>query len=312
MEILVRENKIFQDSELFFFENGFAISEHEQLEKARAFAISAKEESLFAVFTSSSEEFEYCCKSPSKLEDLERKRIAKRILYFIRCRDSGSYEFVLCTNLITKKEQFLKYVNGIFQGKLTSQHLQALIERKPIHLFRFNHEKYQVIGYTLNIGWDQEILTKPIFNRLIQEDIRERVNELFTSTRKAVPRVTAAKELFYKSSVIKRYNDVVALSDFVVATLELRRDSYVLLRDLRGEVFISFLNLDDEVFDIHLKVNSTRYARRPLIDSSQFPLVIYLKYASRVDLFSVLENEREYEIDLEPEYFEGNVWYRIG
>ena len=311
MEILVKENRAIRDSELFFFEQGFLLSDGDQLEYGKTVAISMAEKQLFEVFNFTSEEFEYDCQSSVDLDDIERKRIAKRILYHIRCRDSGSHEFVLCTNRITKKEIFVKYVNGHFQGKLTPMHLKVLFERKSTHFFRIEIDKYQMIGYTMNVGLDMEILTKPIFSQLVQDDIKKRVSKLFAPAPKKAPAQLPFKDCSYSTPVIKRFNDVIALSDFLVVSLEIKRDSYVLLRELKEEIFVSFLNLDDEVFDIHLKVNSTRYARRSFIDSNIFPLIIYLKYVSRVDLFSSLEDEIEYEIDLEPKYFEGNVWYQI-
>jgi len=311
MEILVKVNKTIQDSELFFFEHGFSLSNRDQLEQGKTLTISMAKVPLFKVFNFTSEEFEYDCQSSVDLDDTERKRVAKRILYHIRCRDSGSHEFVLCTNQITKKEIFVKYVNGHFQGKLPTTHLQVLIESKPMHLFRIDIDKYQVIGYTMNVGLDMEILTKPIFSQLIQDDIKKRVSRLFAPAHKSALTQLPFTDCSYSTPVIKRFNDVVALSDFLVASLEIKRDSYALLREFKEEVFVSFLNLDDEVFDIHLKVNSTRYARRSFIDSNIFPLIIYLKYVSRVDLFGFLEDEIEYEIDLAPKYFEGNVWYQI-
>lgn len=311
MEILIKENRLLKDSELFFFEQGIPINNDVQLVQAKALVVSLSEESFCKIFNGTSDEYAYTCRSTVELVELEKKRIAKRILYFIRCRDQGSREFVLCTNLITKKEIFVEYINGNFQQKLTSPYIQVIIERKPTHLFRLEVDKYQIIGYTLNVGLDNEILTKSIFTQLIQDDIKGRVVKLFNSTKGNNLKLLPLRELHYDAPIVKRYNDVVALSDFLVMTLEIKKDSYVLLREIKNDIFVSFLNLDDEEQDIHLKVNSTRYARRSFIDSTKFPLVIYLKYASRIDLFSFLEDETEYEVDLEPKSFEGNVWYRI-
>lgn len=317
MEILLKENKVLNDSEIFYFNEGNHIQDDALISEIKQNLIRKSEIQYSKLFQIEKNDFHYGCYFiGGEINEEDKIRFSKRIRYFIRCREQGSVEFILCISLITKREILLEYLNGFFQRRAPDHYLHAILERAYVHLFNKEvHSKYRFIGYSTNVGFGGEVLTKPLFVQLMQEDVKKRVLSLFGLSRKTVRRgdtgISSAPPSFYDKFVVKRINSVIALSDFLVTTLTIKPQTYVLLRLRLNRIYFAFLNIDNDEYDIHLHVNKSSYARIKNFDTRKFPMVIYLKYVLRIDLFLLLENEVEYELDPSPEFFENNYWYRL-
>lgn len=314
MEILLKEHADLSDSALFYFHRGIPILERAVIRdmKSRFLVTGDKCLELFRLERGG---YSYGCYFVGDaIKNEDKFTFSRRILYFVNCHEHGSIEFVLCVNLITGKEILLEYLNGVFRRDLLSWHLDAIIGRTYIHLFNKEvSSKYRLIGYTTNVGYRGEVLTKPLFIELMLEDAQTRVDDIFKEVklrkRKQISR--ASTPPFYTKFVIKRVSSVIALSDFLVSALSIKPDTCVLLRFRLNRVYFSFVNLDGDEKTVHLRIRKSSYAHVRKLDAKKFPIVIYLHQLSRIDLISLLDNDVEYELSSLPEFFESNYWYQL-
>jgi len=158
----------------------------------------------------------------------------------------------------------------------------------------------------MNLDSNGKPLTFPEYIYLIKRDMPDQLEVLGKPIRKPIKEVEYNRpHPKYDGLILKRVGDVVCLSNGLVKYFGIGTPCFAFFKLYREELYVQFSNLDSDIATIQYKINLTRYARRPLVDGSNFPCLIYFK------LTDVLDNGQEYEVNAESVLIEGNRWYLV-
>jgi len=304
MEFLIIEYPLIKDSEVYYFKDGIEVTEKTEINRMKGFFVklSQEEESLSIIVESKSNEIHYTCFTTIPPIEDKRTPIVQRIEYFIKAREQGSEEYVHILDEVARRSYTLLYNNGF----LVTDKVNVRFEEKGKLVERYKEGRFQVSIYSMNLDSNGKPLTFPEYIYLIKRDIPDQLEVLGKPSRKPIKKVEYNRpNPNYDGLILKRVGDVVCLSNGLVKYFGIGTPSFAFFKLYREELYVQFSNLDSDIATIQYKINLTRYARRPLVDGSNFPCLIYFK------LTDVLDNGQEYEVNAESVLIEGNRWYLV-